>query len=395
MTWSGYLAWMAATLAGTVIASGLFTSFIDPLGIVGAPRVTALNAKKPLLDHHHELARWRAAIRLCPKAGVFGNSRAEIGFDPEHPAFAARGVDGFNHAIPGTSINTASHQLEWLAHAGCSPRLVVLGVEFFDFLGGDAPQPEEPRVHAAPQLDASVLAETVFSLTAIRDAMATVALQHSNHPALTTPRGFNPLHHYELEVARSGHNAMFRQRAQESLKYWARKPRRLATATGGASADAMALETFLHRASAEADEVHLVIYPYHAQIRLMIERTELTDLYHQWKRELLAAAQRASGRRAKVRLWDFSALGDETLESIPLPGDRRSRMTNYWEAGHFKKELGDRMLSQMLQGQGGFGVLLEPAMLERWLRIDAERAASLLATPSPLRAEVDRLLPGR
>lgn len=382
---------MGGTLAITVALCGLFTAFVDPLGVIGSPRIAGVNAVKPLLDHHRELSRWRAAERMCPGAGIFGNSRAEIGFDPEHPAFAARSIDAFNHAIPGTGISMSLRQLRWLERAGCAPKLVVLGVEFFDFLGGDAPRADTLADFPAPSLDAMTLAETVFSLTALRDAIATLALQYASHPAQTTPRGFNPLLHYEAEVARSGHSVMFRQRAQENLKSWTRKPRRLAPLGGGPLADAVALDAFLAAVTARADEVHLVIYPYHAQIRLMIERAGLAPLYEQWKRDMLAAATRASHGGARVQLWDFSAIGEETLEAIPAPGDKRTRLVYYWEAGHFKKSLGDRMLAQMLQGRPGFGASLRQDMLDPWMQRDRERAAQLISTPSPLREEVDLL----
>jgi hypothetical protein len=49
----------------------------------------------------------------------------------------------------------------------------------------------------------------------------------------------------------------------------------------------------------------------------------------------------------------------------------------YWEAGHFKKELGDAMLARMLAAKSdsdGWGVRLTPENVERVLeRIRAER----------------------
>jgi hypothetical protein len=395
--WRTYLGWMSGTALALVAACGAINYAIDALGIFGTPRVAGINATKPYLDHHRELSRWQAARRVCAKAGIFGNSRAEIGFDPEHLSFAAVGLDAFNHAIPGTGIDTSLRQLRWLKAAGCAPRTVVLGVEFFDFLGGWAPK-APTTAEAAPSLDGAVWAETVFSLTALRDSAATLALQHARYPATITPRGFNPLRHYELEVQQSGHNTLFRQRGAENLKSWMRKPQRLLTEAGGSSVDQLGLEAFLLQTAPAASTVHLVIYPYHAEVRLMIERAGLGGLFAAWKASVLKTAQQSSAGTTRVQVWDFSGIGPETSEPIPPPGDRTTRMKGYWEAGHFKSTLGDQILAQVVGNQPGFGRALKPEMLDDYLQRDRQAAQDALNQSTDLTAEVNRLfsgLPGR
>ena len=60
-----------------------------------------------------------------------------------------------------------------------------------------------------------------------------------------------------------------------------------------------------------------------------------------------------------VEVWDFSGLSTETLEPIPDRLDRRTRMKYYWEAGHFKKELGDQIIGRVLGEPLNFGVKLD------------------------------------
>jgi hypothetical protein len=394
--WRRYLVWMFGSALLAVALCAAVNVLIDPLGILGTPRLRGVNAVKPYLDHHRELSRWQAARRACAKAGIFGNSRAEIGFDPEHPAFARAGLDAFNHAIPGKGVDMARRQLDWLTAIGCAPHLTVLGVEFFDFLGGDEPAPETVDM-AAPRIDGTVLAETVFSISALRDSIATVLAQHTARPATITPRGFNPLLNYGDEVAQSGHHTLFRQRAQENLRVWMRKPARVLTTSGGASAHQLALEAFLRQAVATSGEVHVVIYPYHAQIRLMLARAGLSSLFSDWKASLVDTANRLSTDKVRIHVWDFSGLSAETQEAIPQPGDRATAMLGFWEAGHFKKALGDRMLDQMLGRAPGFGIRLQPATAPAWLQLDRHRVRELLEGPTSdhdilrLRAEVDRL----
>ena len=208
---------MITTVILVIATAGLFNVFIDPHGVFPSPRISSLNAIKPLLDHHRELSRYQRVRRLCPNTGIFGNSRAEVGFDPESPVLAAQGLSAFNHAIPGTGARNTYRQIVWLQAANCMPQIVLLGIDFFDFLGGDVPRPL-PTLQSdpAPELDKRFFAESVFSITGLRDSLTTVFLQRSRYPATSTERGFNPLFNYIMEVDRYGHYVLFRQRAEEN-----------------------------------------------------------------------------------------------------------------------------------------------------------------------------------
>jgi len=391
--WPGYLRWMLGTLIAAIASVGLFNTFVDPLGVFGSPRVTQLNAIKPYLDHHRELARYQGAYRLCANAGIFGNSRAEIGFDPESSALKAHGLSAFNHAIPGTSASTSLRQIIWLQGANCLPKTIVLGVEFFDFLGGSEPRPvPTPETDPPPRRDARFFAESVFSISGLRDSLTTLRLQWSGYPATLTDHGFNPLFNYIPEVEQSGHYVLFRQRAEENMRNWSRKPLQLRPQRGGASDDEVMVDAFLTRAAQGGGTTYVIIYPYHAEIRMMIERLGMGQLFADWKRIVVDIAKKSTAQGGKVQVWDFSGVGPETLEEIPARGDRKTHLIHYWEAGHFKKELGDLMIDRLLGKQSAFGIELNSENIESWLAEDRRRVQSLLNTPSPILREIDDLM---
>ena len=383
---------MLTTLFIVIVAVGLINVVVDPLGVFGSPRVAQINSIKPYLDHHRELSRYQGALRLCVDTGIFGNSRAEIGFDPESPALAAHGLSAFNHAIPGSAASTSLRQIIWLKDANCMPKTILLGVEFFDFLGGSEPL-ALPRLatNPAPQRDARFFAESVFSITGLRDSLTTLLLQRSRYPTTLTNRGFNPLLNYIPEVEQSGHYVLFRQRAEENVRNWTRKPMRLRPERGGISNDEALLDAILTQAQG-GGATYIVIYPYHAEIRLMIERLGMGELFAEWKRFVVGIAEKHADRGNNVQVWDFSGVGPETLEAIPARGDRKTHLTNYWEAGHFKKELGDLVLDRLLGTQSDFGIKLDNRNIESWLVEDRRRVQSLLESSSPLVHEVDDLL---
>lgn len=170
---------------------------------------------------------------------------------------------------------------------------------------------------------------------------------------------------------------MFLQRAQESARLYLRLPRSLHLAEGR-SAAWLALDAVLVDAAESGLELHLVIYPFHAQLLTLFEDTGLWPSFERWKADLVSVLDAATRARpgAPVILWDFSGYHGYATERVPAPGDRSTELRWYWEAGHFKKELGDILLSKMLASKReqdfGIGMHLNPES------IDAQLAATRL-----------------
>lgn len=392
-TWVSYLRWFLISFILAISAAGALNIFIDPLGVFAAPRITGLNAIKPHLDHHREFARYQNAVRVCADTGIFGNSRAEIGLDPENKALVAHKAAAFNHAIPGTGPQTTYQQILWLEAANCLPKTIILGVDFFDFLGGAA-RNALPTLQTSPppQLNRGFFADSVFSIAGLGDSLATILAQHSHYPATTTDRGFNPLLNYIPEVGKSGAYIFFRQRAEENIRRWRQKPLRLRPEQGGASDDEATLDAILARLSRADTTIYVIIYPYHAQIRVLAERLGMGELFADWKQLLISIAERNARPGVRIEVWDFSAIAPETIEAIPPKGDRQTRLNYYWEGGHFKNQLGDRVLERLLGKPGDFGVKLDSGNIERWVAEDRSRVRSFIAADGPLNDEVDDLL---
>ncbi len=391
--WWTYLRWMLGTFVFTIAIVGAFNIFIDPLGVFNLAKVDGVNSIKPNLDHQRELTRYVNACRSFADTGIFGNSRAGIGFDPESPALTTRSLQAFNHAIPGTGARTTYQQIIWLQAADRLPKTVFIGVDFFDFLGGTNPR-ALPTLGTtpAPERGMRFFAESVFSITGLRDSISTLLVQRSKYPATLTDRGFNPLFNYVPEIAHNGHYAMFRQRAEDNIRNLKRKPLRLRPDQGAISDEESVTEASLARLASTGTKTYIIIYPYHAQIRLIIERLGMGRLFSEWKRLILGIAERQSTIRGHIEVWDFSGISSETLEEIPVKGDYRTQLNYFWEAGHFKKELGDLALARVLGKPGNFGVKLDPSTLESWLAEDQKRMGDILDTPSNLLAEVANVI---
>ena len=381
-----YLRWLVGTIIAVVSACGILNLFMDPLGIFGSPRISGLNEVKPYLDHHRELARWKGALRLCGEVGIFGNSRAEIGFDPEHNAFDSAGLRAFNHAIPGSTLSMAVQQLEWLNQSNCTPKSVIIGVDFIGFVGSPSVRNSHLKTSSPPKIGLRDLVETVFSISAVNDSFKTLYSQYVEYPTTITSRGFNPLLNYSREARVSGYSNLFRQSAESIVYKWIQKPassRRIFLD----SEEFFWLERFLIATKEGSALTHIVLYPYHIQLRHIMEHFELEEEFHSWKSMLSSVTE----KYPNVKVWDFSGLGHETTEPIPPPGDISAEVAFYWEAAHFKSKLGDLMISQIIGGESGFGFPLTKHSISSTRAHDKARLQEESPTNAALKKEVSDL----
>jgi hypothetical protein len=326
----------------------LFNYLMDPYAIFGVKTMAGVNAIKPRPDAMLGDIKYIVGSRFRPDALILGNSRAEVGFDPSHSAFTARHMRGFNAAVPGTGIDDAAdafQRFEGTTHL----QFAIIGIDFLDFLYSPdtgALPPPTPSSDAS-STRAKLLA--LFSTTALADSIKTLRIQRQQNPATLRGDGFNPMLDYREIAATEGYSALFRQRAQESARNLARRPHNLDVGGRRVSPSFSALRTILRTAAENGTEVALVIYPYHLLLLSQFEDAGLWPLFEQWKEDVAAISDEARQNGGRVVLWDFACPNGFTAEAIPAEGDRKSAMQWYWEGGHFKKELGDRVLARVLR----------------------------------------------
>lgn len=382
-----FLAVFALALGSGIAAVVAFVAVVDPYGLYRLVGPAGFNAVKPALSRYHEEIKLARARQVNPDFVILGNSRAEIGFDPKAAGLRAAGGRGYNLAIPGTGIDTSARQLLQLRAAGVTPKTVILGVEFLDFLRSAAPPPAAPAATSAavPARPAYWQFDALFSLASVNDSIRTLRIQHDEEAATLDVDGFNPLKEFRAYVRDDGYYKIFAQRAQENSRAFRRK-----STTALAPGDLNLLHAFLRTAASTDADIRLVIYPYHAQILAMFEAAGLWPLFEDWKRHLVAAIAEAKRNHpgARITLLDFSGFGPYNCERIPAKAEVRAVTKWYWEAGHFKKELGDIVLARVMAEplpapQGAtFGIKLDAASEQtNAKRIAAERRACAAVYP--------------
>lgn len=377
------------TAAGAAAAVALVVC-VDPYRLYGVLDRPGINHVKPQLKRYQKAIKTELALAAGADTLIVGNSRAEIGFDPQHPGFAAGGST-YNLALAGTRLVSAREQLAALRAQGRRPVKLVVGVDFLDFLV-DPRAPRAPTTIAPPDRLAELQwrLDTAFSIDSVIDSLATVRLQRVADPESMSARGFNPFYDYRKMARDEGYHALFQQRATDYAKRFGARAPALRDADGRGASDFAHLRAILTEAAADGAEVHLAIYPYHAQILALFEQAGMLPAFEEWKTMLAAevgAIAAAAGPGARLTLWDFSGYLPYQCEPIPARGDRKSKTAWYWEAGHFKSELGNVMLDRMFaqpaaDGADGFGVRLSaPLMEENQRRMARERASCAAAYP--------------
>jgi len=405
------IAWLGAS-ATALLCVALFNLVVDPYGFYDLVRVQGFNAIKPQATSHSHIVKPYLIDRVRPHAMLLGDSRIEVGFDPESDAWPRDALPVLNLGLPGTG--PAAH-LQFVRYAvrGQQLKYVLVGLHFNDFLsrkGSAAPQPETSksgyrglRVNDDGSrnsdywlLKLADINSTLFSLDTLTHSALTLAAQREKYPADMTPLGFNPMRNYLGEAETAGYYYLFRTwhvahvRPTAMLKAWEN------------SSDFDPLREIIDVCRAHGVNLQLVIYPYHAQLLELTRAAGLWEPFEQWKRELVRIVDEESRKQQSgpaPHLWDFSGYNSVTTDAVPPRGNTSIAMRWYWEAGHFKKEVGNLVLERIFRPEiaarqvpSDFGVELTPRNIEAHLAVIRSGQAAYRAANAASIAEIEDLL---
>jgi hypothetical protein len=373
--------WLTATVA-LLFAIATFNVMVDPYGLFRLVDKPGFNRIKPTAAAQGAMTKAYQVLRVQPRGLILGNSRAEVGIDPNHPAWPEYARPVYNLALPGTGTTTS---LRYLQHAlvatdgnpTARPKMVVWGIDIMDFLTDPTVMRSTPSIGKDDrrllamdnttrwQQQIRDYSESIMTLTALLNSVQTLAAQRDPYAIDLTSQGFNPMRDYLKISADEGYWNVFRQKDQANIKAYLRRPNSILNASGRTSHQLDDLREVLRLCRQNGIDLRIFIYPYHAHLLEIFRITGHWPVFEVWKRtlvQILADEAKTTGKQS-FELWDFSAFNEFTTEAIPSKGDRKSTMRWYWEGGHFKRELGILILNRMLDRAvqpSEFGVLLTP-----------------------------------
>jgi len=367
-----FLGVSALTFAMLSAAVIVLNVVVDPFYIFGS-HIGAWNRLKPAALDHGVPTKTSLLGRAWPGTLLLGNSRIEVGFDPASPEWPGEMRPVFNGGLAGYTLSTSAELLDdALAAPGSNLKHVLVGVDLFDFLESDPSIPAQNLVDAASDQDNTRAgpepsAAWWTALTRVREALdATITLDAlvasittvlaQNTPSATMlPNGFDPKTDYGVYVRQHGFRDLFDQKQAQLDARFARYPHP-DYAEPYRTSSFRSLRKIIAVARVHDLELTLVIYPYHAWLMDLVRKHGIWDASKAWKRALVrVVAETAPSMR--VRVVDFSGYNAVTQEHVSAPGDVRTDVHWYWEPGHFRSALGDRMIARLYGGNGsrGFG----------------------------------------
>ena len=382
---------LMASILTTLGCVAVVNLLVDPHGFYRWVDQPGFNEIKPRGDQAIELFKYRAVDFVQPGTLYMGNSRSELGWDPQ-AAGSRLPLPGVNVSLPGRGLGTMN-QLADYAWSRSRPKVLVVGVEFFDCLAAGksveyAPAPLHPWATDRPPLrsfadQAYLMLSDLLSLDTAMDSALTVVAQWRRASPHLRRDGFRTAHDYDQMVVVDGARKMFLQREQETVRGRVAGPKSIRYEDGKLDGCFRELEVLLQNGVRRDQTIHVSTYPYHARLLEIIGEVGLWPAYEDWKREVLRIVTAARADGGRVTLRDFGSYHGYAVEPIPM-GDRRFPVPRwYWESGHFKADLGTRMVDIIVGNappEGLFGVELTPETIDATLmaiRQSRERYADL------------------
>ncbi|MBU2676968.1 MAG: hypothetical protein KJP16_07770 [Gammaproteobacteria bacterium] len=350
--------------------TALLNYVVDPYLAFGSPRINRFNAVKTEINDYVRTAKAFEPFRYETDVLLAGNSRIEMGLDPDHACFTKLGLHAYNLGIPGAGVGQQLNYVLNVLYVQPVKR-VFLSVDFVDFLvsEGAAPPPKDSVVttgNLPRRFDGSdnpdyawTIAKTRFqallSLNALTSSVQTVFLQGAAYRPDRLANGLNPAKDFVYVTSLEGPGALFELK-MASLRERLASPLSLHYSDNTLAGDFDLFARFLDIAAVQGVEVIVLTNPFHEWFWDLLRMQGLFDAHADWLEEIESRVRSAPGR---VTLWDFSADSEFIRESVPLPGVKAPPLEWFWEPSHYRKSLGDKMLDSMLAkdcgSQASFG----------------------------------------
>jgi hypothetical protein len=348
----------------------------NPYGIYNSPKIIGINSNKPEFGKYPLMAKAYAIRKIKPEAVVLGSSRADTGIDPTHPGWGYRPV--YNLALRGGHMYQIFRYFQ-SANAIKQLKQVILSVDFFSFnaefeekIGFSEGRLSSPGnlnpLYGTDQLQA------LLSLDGLTSSVETVIHQHNGALYLENGRRLNE---YTPDHVRTRFNENFRFYLETKGYY--------STIMGNefhfdyASSNISTFDYYRKLLQTSyADNIDLVIItsPCHVTQWEALAVANLWDKWEEWKRLIVTINIEEAEKAGKnpFPVWDFSTYNDITMEAIPSIDKTNTEMEWYWDASHYKKEVGDLVLNKVfglttenITLPDNFGVQLTPENIERQL----------------------------
>lgn len=375
-------------LAALVLLGGVtcLNWLLNPFSLFDPPTIPHINANKPSYIEHLRLTHAYRVAGDKPDCILLGTSRAGRGLRPDHPAL--NHLDCYNLALPAISMYELRRYLQ---HAQ-AVRALQLAIVSFDFrVMNAAPDRSGAFVEARLAVDADGNPQrnpfaawapdhvaALLSFSAIEASLDTLRRQSWVKDTLRRD-GF-----WAQLDDRFDHRTGFDAYTRNTLRRYAEAK----NASAIFEANKQHFRLLVRQAHTHQIDLRLLIPPSHAWHWQTLWQSGLWPRFEEMKRALVIINEEEALRAARPPfvILDFSGSQGPALEA--LPADAAHKMRWFWEPVHFKTELGDRVLAEVMANNPAdvtvapFGTRLTAANLDSHLaQIRARQQAFEIEQP--------------
>lgn len=344
---------------------------VNPYGVFAGPGIAGFNRNKPQAIWQPHLAKAYLVEHVEPRTLLLGDSRIELGLNPQSMSWRDEFKPVFNLGVPGITL---PDQYRYFQHALAHfvPRTLVIGSAFEDCFvwpklkGQDASGTAEDYLSRLKRNSTSDLKYirlkdymlALFSQDAFIDSVMTILNQNDHDSPYMAVDGWQSSHDFHHSFGTEGYHHLVMDKDRmvaNTMLAWEAEP----------ICNLEPLQSILRLARSHDIKVVIILTPSYVDELEIIKRLGLQRAYDTWKRRLVRIVFDAAGGGDGVTLWDFNRIDAYTTEPLPPPEDRRRALKWFWETKHFKAELGDLIIKTIMgQGSIDFGVKLTPSNIE-------------------------------
>ena len=360
-----YLAWCLSLTLGTMAATGLFNYAVDPCGIYHADTSWDWIPSRPTMVEQEMIYKAHAVTKAQADILFLGNSHTAEGLDPHSPELPGR---AYNLAIHHGTVYEAWRYLQH-ACAAHVPQTVVAGADlvWFNPTMKTNASFEEDRLLVQPDgqptptftyLTADV-ARTLFSLSTLH--LSLEVLFAPREPRFRFDAGYDRYVQTDIE------HLDLAEKVRAANKTWVFDP--VLHSFRMPDGSAFQMDCFDHIVALCAEKhIHLIVFVHPLHALLLDKCTDDWAGYCDWMKTLTAHLE--SNPALHGELWDFSSYNSITTEAMPTGADKISHMRYYWEANHYRTNVGDMVLRRIFTGEGpaSFGQLVTTANVDQDLQ---------------------------
>jgi hypothetical protein len=350
-------------ISGLVVILLIIATFnyvMNPFRVYNAPDITHINKEKVTFHNYLHLGKAHALYHADFDNLILGTSRAGVGLNPEH-----EGWEGltYNLGIPGGTMLEVLRYFEHY-HQYRPVKKVVLALDFssFNIYKKAKPSFSESRLRKSPvfgKLNTRLhdLVPTLLSASAFNQSLYILRrnlITTSESITRFMKNGQAEWTYHFQEIRDNGGNRVLMQDVENNYKnnIWLPEPEKKFDFQNMNKSESTLnyYKQILDIAYRDGIEVEIIVSPFHASLLEALDEVGLWSIFENWKKSLVEINEYLS-RKYKVpafSVWDYSGYNSINTEAVPPLNDTENLMMWFWDGTHFRPELGEIILDQLL-----------------------------------------------